>query len=211
MRWLLALAVLVSTCAYASVKETIISYIASQLAAPVKVTELNASYRGFDASKDYEMVSYRINPSGRAWFLFKDGARSFWVQAKFSVQKMVVVSKGLIDRGEIIASDKVQTKLLWLSPSKAGKVLGYEDVVGKVATRRIQPGAIITSGMVKKPLAVRRGELVKFLLREGAVEIEGVARAMRNASVGEIVELKNLSSGRIFSGEVIGEGRVVVR
>lgn len=34
---------------------------------------------------------------------------------------------------------------------------------------------------------------------------------MKNAFLGDIVELKNLSSGKIFTGEVVSEGRVVVR
>ena len=198
--------------ARASVKDQFLKLISSYMQAPVKISNIQASYRGFDPNDTYEIVSYRIRPSsGRAWFLVKGQRARCWVQVKFLVQRPVVVTTSFIEKGEEIEPTDVENRLMYIDPSKMGRILSFSEVVGKVATRRIEAGQIIEAGMVKRPILVRRGELVRFLLKEGCMEIEGVAKAMRSGSLGDIIELKNLSSGRIFSGEVIGRGRVMVR
>ena len=196
----------------ASIKEQFLKIISGYMQAPVKISNIQASYRGFDPNGTYEIVSYRVRPSsGRAWFLVKGERARCWVQVRFLVQKPVVVATSFIEKGEEIEPTDVENRLMYIDPSKMGKILSFSEVVGKVATRRIEAGRIIVAGMVKRPILVRRGELVRFLLKEGCMEIEGMAKAMRSGSLGDIVELKNLSSGRIFSGEVIGRGRVMVR
>ncbi len=212
MRWVLAFILLLfPLCARADFSQQALSQIAQYSSAPVKIIEINASYRGFDAKKEVKILSSKVDfSSGRAWFLVEDG-RTRWVSVKFLVQRRVAVAKRLILRGDRITPDKLTTKLIWVSPREASRMLSFSDAVNKVAVRNIETGSVIKSSFVKRPLYVKRGELVKFLLISGGVRIEGVAKAMRNAFLGDIVELRNLSSGRIFTGEVVGEGRVVVR
>ncbi len=208
----MVLFLLLCSTAAASVRDEFVRIVSSYSQDPVRITRIQASFRGFSEEKDYEVLSYRVQmDAGRAWFLLGSGGRTFWVQAVFLVQRPAVVAKRLIERGERIDAVSVEKRLIWVSPARARGLLGYADALGKVATRNIPPGTMIKASMVKRPLAVKRGQLVKFLLRVGAVEIDGVAKAMASGAVGDTVELRNLSSGRIFTGEVIGEGRVLVR
>ncbi len=196
----------------ASVRDLMLRKISDYCQYPVRITGMQSSYRGFDENKDYELVSFRVQrSSGRAWFLLKDGLRTFWVQASFLFKVPVVVARRDIERGMEISASDVEPKYLWMKPSRVRGILAYSDVLGKVATRPIPPGTVITSSMVKRPVMVRRGQLVKFLLIAGGVRIEGVAKAMQSGCAGDWVKLRNLASGRVFGGEVIGEGRVLVR
>ncbi len=212
MRWLVILALMFSTTALASVRDVIERKIAAYSSYPVKVVEIQASVRGFNSEGKYRVLSYRVSPSsGRAWFLLSAGRRSFWVQVKYMVKVPVVIAKGPVERGQVLTAADVEPKYMWLDPMRARGVVSYQDAVGKVATRRIDAGMVLTSSMLKRPLLVKRGELVQFLLNAGGVRITGVAKAMSNGCKGDVVELRNLSSGRVFAGEVIAEGRVLVR
>ncbi|WP_231963423.1 flagellar basal body P-ring formation chaperone FlgA [Thermosulfidibacter takaii] len=206
------LAILLPVVAWASFNQMATQLLSQRANLPIKIVSIEASTKHFNKDLPCKIVSSRMDfNAGRAWFLVEQKGVYTWVRVTFLVQKAVAVAKTLILRGQKITADKVENVLQWLSPRDARRSLAYSDVINKVAVRNIEAGTVLKTGMLKRPIAVKRGELVKFLLISGGVRIEGVARAMKNAFLGDIVELKNLSSGKIFTGEVVSEGRVVVR
>ncbi len=206
--WILILATAVFAKSFENTAKEIIE---KEENSPVKIINFYASYKGFSPQKEYRIVSFYHNPWGKYSFLVESEHKRFWVKVDYLLKKEVATAKYEIPRGTIIRAESVTKKVLWLSPKKAKEVAAVEEAVGKVTKKEIKKAEILSLRYLAEPLLIRRGELVKVLLRTGSIEIEAVAKAMKNGRLGETVPLKNMSSGRIFSGIVVGPKKVVVR
>ena len=57
---------------------------------------------------------------------------------------------------------------------------------------------------------VRRGARVEILARHGSLQVRMAGKALQNGSRGQRIRVRNLSSGREISGEVIASGVIQV-
>ncbi len=77
-------------------------------------------------------------------------------------------------------------------------------------SRDIRPGQPLNWSDLAERSLVRKGQLVDVIAYQGMIEIAMRAKADQDGVRGEMVFLNNLESGKKFTGEVIGEGRVQV-
>jgi len=57
---------------------------------------------------------------------------------------------------------------------------------------------------------VVRGDWVKVEVRSGAAHLDFEGKAESSGSLGEMVQVKNPSSGKVFRAQVVRRGRVLV-
>lgn len=188
-----------------------IKLIEKKEGAPVKVLDLYATYRDFSLDVPFRILASRYNPIGAYSFLVEQKSKRFWVRIKYLIRRKVAVALTFIPRGNLITNGMIEEKSLWISPKRASRVVEKKEAVGKVAKRDFKKGNIILADYLAEPLLVRRGDLVKVFFRDKTIEIEAIAKALRNGKLGDVIILKNLSSGRLFSGEVVGFKEVMVR
>jgi len=194
-----------------SFKKAAAEMIEKEEGAPVKIMDFYASFRGFSPDREYHILSFYSNPWGKSSFLVEKGGKRFWVRVDYLVKRRVAVARCEIPRGTVVCSQDVAERVMWLSPKNASDAVDLSEAVGKVVKKSIRRGEVLSAKYLAEPLLIKRGELVKVLLKSGSIEIEAVAKAMRNGKLGETVLLKNISSGRVFSGVVVGPKEVVVR
>jgi flagella basal body P-ring formation protein FlgA len=77
------------------------------------------------------------------------------------------------------------------------------DVQGKVARTYIPPATLLSMDLVDLPLAIHNGDVVKLVVRSGAIEIVTSAKALRDARVGDGVPLQVQDSGRQVQGKCV--------
>jgi flagella basal body P-ring formation protein FlgA len=132
--------------------------------------------------------------------------RKFAVWARVSVtQKLtaVVAGKDLALNVPIDAAAlRVET---WSGPLLREPVaLRMEDVLGRILKRPVKAGAVIPLALLEEPPVVRRGEAVKVEVLCGPARLQLDAVAEREGRAGEIVELRNPASGKIFRARLDG-------
>lgn len=125
-------------------------------------------------------------------------------------QNTAVIPKQVIYPGETIASEQVDVVAV-TNPNLAG---GYartkEEVVGMVAKRTLLPGRTIPVHGLREAFAVKRGTSVRLTFAIGNMLISASGTPLTDASVGEVVKVRNIDSGSIVSGTVMADGTVQV-
>lgn len=125
-------------------------------------------------------------------------------------QNTAVIPKQVIYPGETIASEQVDVVAV-TNPNLAG---GYartrEEVVGMVAKRTLLPGRTIPVHGLREAFAVKRGSSIRLTFEIGNMLISASGTPLTDASVGDVVKVRNIDSGSIVSGTVMADGTVQV-
>lgn len=84
------------------------------------------------------------------------------------------------------------------------------QLIGKVARRTLVAGEPIPLGAVEENRVVTRGVPTSIVFEEGSLSITGVGVPQQNGSAGQMVQIKNMDSGRTIVGRVMEDGSVRV-
>ncbi len=83
------------------------------------------------------------------------------------------------------------------------------DVIGKVLGRAVKAGELLPLAAVVVPPVIRRGETVRVEVRCGPTRLALSAVAERDGRNGELIDLRNPSTGKSFRAKVYGAGAVL--
>ena len=86
-----------------------------------------------------------------------------------------------------------------------------EEIVGKVAKRTLLRGKLIALHSLREPHVVQKGQQVRVVYAAGAIAITTLATSLRSGGVGEVVQARNVDSGKIISGVVAADGTLRLR
>ncbi len=144
-----------------------------------------------------------ININGKKW-------KRIYAMVKVLLYADLPIATNTIKKGEKISKEsyKIEEGMVerlsfpYISPEK---------IVGYVALKNIYPGTIIDLTYISRPYQVKRGEIVEVVLRRGAITITLKAQALENGNYGDMIQLKNLKSGKKFTGIVQDYGLVIVK
>jgi flagella basal body P-ring formation protein FlgA len=127
---------------------------------------------------------------------------------KTDIKKVVYAVKVYVPKGTVITEEMIAEKTVdSIVPSAIEK---KEDIIGKVATRILYPGQIITSNAVVEPPLVNKNEEVEAIRRIGNLTISTKLIALQDGYFGQTIRLRNPSSFKEVLGTVIGRGKVEV-
>ncbi len=144
-----------------------------------------------------------ISVGGKRW-------KRLYITAKVSLYADFPIAITSIKRNERISKNsyKIEERKVerisfpYVSPT---------EIEGYVACKNIYPGTIIDLTCISKPYQVKRGDIVEVVLKRGSIIIMLKAQALENGSYGDTIELKNLKSGKKFTGIVQDYGLVIVK
>lgn len=124
-------------------------------------------------------------------------------------QEMAVVPVRVIYPGETISADALDEVILRRPPRGMASVAHrLDDLDGKVARRTLLPGRLVPLSSVREPYLVERGEAVTVTFMEGNLTISLLAVPLEPGAAGEVIRLRNIDSGAIITGIVMGDGTV---
>lgn len=85
-----------------------------------------------------------------------------------------------------------------------------EELAGMTARRALTQGEVLTPTQLQAPTAVNKGQKVMIRAQGAAFDIVMTGEALRDGSIGERIQVRNLSSGRIVEALVQAPGEVLV-
>lgn len=121
-----------------------------------------------------------------------------------------VVPTQVIYPGETIDPAKLQLVEVTNPNLAPGYATTLEEVAGLVTTRTLLPGRTISAGALRQPFAVKRGSTVLLVYDHGGLRITATGTPLQDASIGDMIKLRNVDTGVIISGTVMGDGTILV-
>jgi flagella basal body P-ring formation protein FlgA len=137
----------------------------------------------------------------------KEHAR-LWVKAELRVFAEVVVASQPLTAQEIVKHGDVRLERRDISGLQARPFARMDDVIGQQVARSIAVNETLTQNKLERPTVMRRGSAVTLIYETGTLRVETPGVAEENGRTGELVQVKNPSSGKLLRGKVI-DGRMV--
>jgi flagellar basal body P-ring formation protein FlgA len=200
---------------YSFVKETIETSMSTNADFEINVLPLDTQLKLGECTKPLEAfkannlikagrVSIRVHCSGeKKWSIF--------VSAIIKVYEPVIVLTRPVQRGEIIARQDLNVERRDVSNTRGDFVTQFEQIENKEAARNLPSGAILGLKSVLVPPLIRRKDKVIINSGEAGVSVQMSGTALMDGAKGEVIKVKNDSSGRIVSGMVIDSGMVLIK
>jgi flagella basal body P-ring formation protein FlgA len=131
-------------------------------------------------------------------------------RASVRVFDQVVVAGRFLDKGTILSAADFRLERRDLSQLSGGYETAPAALIGKQLRGALTAGAVIPPQAVKIIPAIRKGAVVKLVVRQGGMEITSSGIALSDAGLGERVQVRNEASKRVVEGTVIDNHRVEV-
>ncbi len=126
-------------------------------------------------------------------------------------QEVVFIPNRVIYPGETI--DGTSLKDVTLKPGKVippAVVFRVRDIEGKVAKRTLLPGRYIPATALREAWLVEQGAPVQVMFVSGPLTISATAVTLQSGAAGDFIRVRNVDSGKIFSGTVMADGSIRV-
>ena len=133
-----------------------------------------------------------------------------YVQAEVKIVLDIVVADAMLERGQVISEGDLAIESHDIGNLPQGYFDDTGKVAGMVARRAIKPGDLINSHMLKRAYMVKRGESVYLVVKTPGLQVRMKGKALGNATKGNTVRVKNLSSDRIVEGVATAPGVVSI-
>jgi flagella basal body P-ring formation protein FlgA len=137
-------------------------------------------------------------------------AKNVYVSFKASSKKKMFVLKQDVKRGDIVRSDDIFVKEVYMSGSGMDYPLRIGDVIGKAIKRDMPSGTVITSQALEDSFVMQRGDTVNIVAENKKLLVQSKGKTLEKGKVGDFIRVKNLTSDREIVGRVIGSNTVKV-
>lgn len=135
----------------------------------------------------------------------------FAAAAPVAAQEVVLVPNRIIYPGEAISLSALKEVTLKPGKVRPDAVATLADELdGKVAKRTLLPGRYVPVGALREAWLVDRGAAVQVIFAAGSLMITAAAVSLEPGAAGDVVKVRNLDSGKIFSGVVMADGSIHV-
>jgi flagella basal body P-ring formation protein FlgA len=135
---------------------------------------------------------------------------TFRVKAKINQNRRVAIASEPISRNTVIQPNMVgwEERDIGLS---GGRLVGRaENLIGKKLTRSLRAGKPFKSNYLEDPIVVERRSRVTLRYTVGSMQVTTKGEAQEDGSVGDRIEVENLTSEETVVGRVINENIVEV-
>ncbi|RMG35631.1 MAG: flagella basal body P-ring formation protein FlgA [Gammaproteobacteria bacterium] len=141
-------------------------------------------------------------PGSKPWKLY--------VRVNIATLGPVVVAARPLARGQQISAADLRLEERDTSRLHRAYFTDPQALIGQRARRQVAVGRVLHPGMVERRKLVRRGGLVRIVVRHGALQVSMKGKALENGSLGDQIRVRNTASGREITGEVVSSGVVSV-
>jgi flagella basal body P-ring formation protein FlgA len=159
-----------------------------------------------------QLQKSETNPLLWRGFVEYAGNRKFpvWARVNVFVSEPIVVAAEDLKAKEAIQANQVRIQQYDGPPLFSPTVSDVNEVIGLVSRGYVKSGGRIRRDALDSPNEVVKGDLVTVEARVGAARVSMQARASSSGRRGDMIQLRNESSGKAFSGVVDGVGKAVI-
>jgi flagella basal body P-ring formation protein FlgA len=177
-----------------------------------------------DATSPEGMISFPVNglsvsaavdpttPILWRGYVTYDKSKRFalWARVRISAQLTRVVAVRALTPGDAIKPDQVRLETYEGFPLRSEIARRLDEVVGRALIRTAREGSALLRSDLTEPLLVRRGESVTVSVVSGGAQIQLEATAENQGRQGDLVSLRNPSSGKLFRARVEGKDKAIL-
>jgi flagella basal body P-ring formation protein FlgA len=136
--------------------------------------------------------------------------KNMYVSFKVSNKKKIFVLKQNAKRGDIVRSDDILIKEVYMNGNGGDYPLRMEDVAGKALKRDLQAGTVITCQALEDSFVVQKGDNVNIVAENKKLIVQSKGRTLEKGKIGDVIRVKNLTSDKEIVGRVVGGSTVKV-
>ena len=138
------------------------------------------------------------------------GRFAVWARVRITADATRIAATKPVKAGVPIEREQVEVRPCRCFPFGDETARTLEEVVGRVSRQPFQPGDLIPTRSLDRPLDVDRGDLVTVKVHNGSAMIQSEGRAETRGRRGETIVVKNEASGKKFRAKVAGPNQVVL-
>jgi flagella basal body P-ring formation protein FlgA len=132
------------------------------------------------------------------------------VRASITAHYSAVVALRNIEPNVPIQAAALRVESRTGPPTREETAARIEDVAGRAARRSVKAGSIFPVAILLDPPAVRRGDSVTVEVQSGQTQLQFEAIVETAAREGDLVELRNPSTGKTFKARLSSRSRAVL-
>ena len=133
-----------------------------------------------------------------------------WAKVKLTMPRTCVFASEEIAAGTILENRHFREDACSRPMRDRGALLKPADAIGKRTRQRIAAGAVILPALLEDPPLIAAGERVAVDVYVGGAHLGLQAKAEKTGRLGDVIQVRNIESGRRFSARVTRAGHVVV-
>ncbi|MCV0393749.1 MAG: flagellar basal body P-ring formation protein FlgA [Rhizobiaceae bacterium] len=128
-----------------------------------------------------------------------------------AAENVVAIVNRTIYPGETIPSGALEeVELKRALKSREAVATTISDLEGRVARRTLLPRRLVPLSSVRDAWLVERGKSVRVVFEAGKLSISTNAVPLESGGSGDLIKVRNIDSGAIFTGTVMADGTVRV-
>jgi len=132
------------------------------------------------------------------------------ISGKYIPYIMAPVAAKYIKFGDIIQNSDITSKKMRLDTFKKGFATEDSEVIGMQAKKYIAVGTMFNLNDISSPPVLKNNDPVNIIYSSGAISLKTVGIALGTGAVGDMIKVKNTSSGAILLGQIINKNTVQV-
>lgn len=122
----------------------------------------------------------------------------------------IPVAARYIKLGEIITESDLREIKIPLDANQKQKILSFAETIGMQAKKFIAAQSMILKGDVATPPVIKNNDPVNLVYSSGAIYLKTSGIAMGVGAVGDMIKVKNATSGVVLLGEIIDKNTVQI-
>lgn len=135
---------------------------------------------------------------------------TFYVPVEVTQRMQVMVLTQPLLPGEAITAAMVRSQPRDAAALQGGYFTSAAAVVGQVAARALEAGAVLQRADIHAAPVIHRGQVVTLEYQSSTLEVRAPGLALGDAAPGQALKVENDGSHRIVSGTAGADGVVVV-
>lgn len=167
-----------------------------------------------DAMQNPEVTGGQAPWTGRQVFSIRDravaGGKSTTFKADVNRIARAIVAKRQLSPGELIGVDDVELAEVNPIALTTSAVLNVDDALGKEIKQSISAGQVVASTALRRPLVVKRGEMITVYSVAAGIQVKASAKALADAALGDVILLQATETKKQFQGRVTAPQEAMV-
>ena len=166
----------------------------------------------FTPRMENDWSTVEVNCVSENWSTVLRNNRTFQIEDELeqpfdSLKSKTVVVKKNITKGEVITEDNL-TFSFQISDDLPGGFTTMSEIIGRKAKFNLARGAVIKTRQLEIVYPVEKGKAVLVVANNSRLSITVNAIALEAGQIGDMIKVKNSTSGKILNAIVTGEKKV---
>ena len=166
----------------------------------------------FSPRIENDWSTVEVNCASENWSTVLRNNRTFQIEEELEqpfdpLKSKTVVVKKNITKGEVITEDHL-TYSFQISDDLPGGFTTMSEIIGRKAKFNLARGAVIKTRQLEIVYPVEKGKAVLVVANNSRLSITVNAIALEAGQLGDMIKVKNSTSGKILNAIVTGEKKV---